>query len=618
MNTIAFAEYELRRYTAQMGIYPEVELGVDETLFDPSRFRNFDPSLDDAFKIEVVNNKGQIRATNPRAVLMGVYHFLKSQGCRFLRPGKDGEYVPLIAHTKDCTETVYAKYRHRGTTNWAMRSGMDCTFDYLDWLPKVMMNTYMIEYVDYYQSILGTYRFKENPYKQEKAITRELYDRWDKEITAEIQKRGLIRHGGGHGFTGMMMEGITETKNEFHIADTKDETKCLNTEILAQVNGKRELFHGVPLNTNLCLSQEQVRRQFAQNVYECAKAHPEIDYLHVWLADSFSNYCECEACRKLNQSDWYVMLMNEIDRVLTENHSKQKIVFLVYFELLYPPKQERIRNKDRFVMLFCPFGRDFRKSYAEYVPREYTPALNQFTWDDMNGDLYLAQLRDWKKVFDGECIVFDYSLYDATNHLDLTKLNQTAVTVADTLHLEKLGLDGKIECGNIFTLSPVGLMLNGIAQGLFYGTKISEKEHFLDAFGPNEAAYELLYSIKDVPPYAYLKGDTKELSSQEIQELKVALARVREFRNGLYEFLPENMFHRKSYAFLLYYLEIIQFVFEVIEEKVDNRLNKDCQEYVERLRELVFRVEALMPAYFSGIDCFDYLCGFFKQLGKVE
>ncbi len=112
---------------------------------------------------------------------------------------------------------------------------------------------------------------------------------------------------------------------------------------------------------------------------------------------------------KLNQSDWYVMLMNEIDSVLTKNHSKQKIVFLVYFELLYPPKQERIINEDRFVMLFCPYGRDFRKSYDEYTPREYTPALNKFTWDDMNGDLYLSQLSDWKKVFNGESIVFDYN-----------------------------------------------------------------------------------------------------------------------------------------------------------------------------------------------------------------
>lgn len=330
MNTVNFAEYELKRYTAQMGIYPQIVLKVNVDEFDSLKFKNFDASLDDAFQIDVADNKGEICGTNPRALLMGVYHFLKIQGCRFLRPGKDGEYVPLVERTMDCSETVYAKYRHRGTTDWGLSGGIDCVFDYIDWLPKVMMNSYMIEYTDYYQNVVNRYRFNENPYKQPKGITRELYDRWDKEITEEIKKRGLLRHGAGHGFTGMMMEGITETKNQYQIADTKDETKCLNPEILAEIGGKRELFKGVPLNTNLCLSQESVRRKFAQNVYEYSVQHPEIDYLHVWLADSFSNYCECENCRKLNQSDWYVMLLNEIDRVLTEHNSKQKIVFYCY------------------------------------------------------------------------------------------------------------------------------------------------------------------------------------------------------------------------------------------------------------------------------------------------
>lgn len=258
-------------------------------------------------------------------------------------------------------------------------------------------------------------------------------------------------------------------------------------------------------------------------------------------------------------------------------------------------------------MLFCPYGRDFTKSYDEYTPREYTPALNKFTWDDMNGDLYLSQLSDWKKLFDGESIVFDYSLYDDTNYFDLTNLRQTPVTVRGTLYLEKLGLNGKLECGNVVTMSPTALMLNGVAQGLFYGTKISEKEYFRDAFGPNEVVYELLDSIKNVPPYDYLKGKRTELTFDEKKELSDAIKRIHEFRNGLYEFGPDNVFHRKNYEFLLYYLEIVEYVFGLIAQNADYVLKDDCDAYVEKLRKMVFRAEERMPAYFSGIDFFNYM-----------
>jgi len=607
MNTLKFAEYELKKYTAQMGIYPQISLEVNENKFDTSKFRNYDASLDDAFKIKVKEETGNIYATNPRALLMGVYHFLKMQGCRFLRPGKDGEYIPLRDKTKDCNTTVYAKYRHRGTTDWAISGGINCTFEYLDWLPKVMMNTYMIEHTDYYQAVLGRYRYKDNPYKQEKLIARELYQRWDKEITAEIKKRGLIRHGAGHGFTIMMMDGITETKTEYAIADTHDETKCTNPEVLAEINGKRDLFKGVPLNTNLCLSQEKVRRGLALKVYEYSLQHPEIDYLHVWLADSYSNYCECENCRKLNQSDWYVMLMNDIDKVFTEHNSKQKIVFLIYFELLYPPKQEKIINEDRFVMLFCPFGRDFSKSYNDYTPREYTPALNKYTLSDMDGDLYLAQLSDWQKVFKGECIVFDYSLFDGTNHLDITNLIQTPVTAKSTVQLGILGMAGKIECGNVVSMTPTGLMLNAVAEGLFFGTEIDVKTYFKDAFGENERVSKLLESIKSTLPFDYANCERESLSPSELSEIKSALNKIKEFKNALYEFEPENIFYRRNYEFFLYYLDAIEFLFEVIVKKENGLSDSEKEAYVEELRRIAFRTESLMPQYFSGTDFFDYM-----------
>ena len=85
MKTLEFAQYELQRYAATMGINPEISFAVDVGAFDTSRFFRFDAKYDDAFSIDVKNGKGTIVATNERSVLFGVYHFLKRQGCRLVK-----------------------------------------------------------------------------------------------------------------------------------------------------------------------------------------------------------------------------------------------------------------------------------------------------------------------------------------------------------------------------------------------------------------------------------------------------------------------------------------------------------------------------------------------------
>ena len=52
--------------------------------------------------IDVTDGKGRIAGSNPRSVLLGVYRFLEEAGCRWLRPGTDGDYVPkrALGHDK--------------------------------------------------------------------------------------------------------------------------------------------------------------------------------------------------------------------------------------------------------------------------------------------------------------------------------------------------------------------------------------------------------------------------------------------------------------------------------------------------------------------------------------
>ncbi len=57
------------------------------------KFDILDYKQDDAIEINIKNGYGYIAGSNNRSILIGVYKFLEKLGCKFLRPGKDGEKI---------------------------------------------------------------------------------------------------------------------------------------------------------------------------------------------------------------------------------------------------------------------------------------------------------------------------------------------------------------------------------------------------------------------------------------------------------------------------------------------------------------------------------------------
>ena len=62
-----------------------------------------DPELDDVLYIDCDERGGIISGNNTRSVLLSVYEYLRQNGCRWLMPGIDGEYIP----TKDIAPVKY-------------------------------------------------------------------------------------------------------------------------------------------------------------------------------------------------------------------------------------------------------------------------------------------------------------------------------------------------------------------------------------------------------------------------------------------------------------------------------------------------------------------------------
>ncbi len=587
MTTLEFAAQELKDYAVKMGASWDIALCVDPERFDKTRFSHFDSELDDAFAIDVKEGAGSICATNGRSVLFGVYHFLKAQGCRFFRPGEDGEYVPVIERVADCTDTVYAYNRHRGVADGGCNGGVEAMVALIRWLPKVMFNTYFIEMTDPFWAMVFAYRAGTNPYKTTKEITREEFNGYMALITEELRLRGILRHGAGHGWTMMLMEGVGELKNKLQLLALDEHPVCTNPEVLPMIGGKRMIWDNTPLNTHLCLSNKAVRAAFVQNVCNFAAEHPEIDYLHVWLGDSFANFCECDDCAAMTPTDWYVLLLNEIDAELTRRGSEQKIVFLAYFELMYPPVVQRLNNAKRFTMLYCPYGRDFTVPYRDIRPTAYTPALNNtFTWEDMNAGYYLQQLKDWQKVFDGDSVMFDYTTYDRASYLDMIGLNTARILADDATFIKGLGLGGRIECGNTRAMMPTPYNFLSLAHGLFYGKPLDEKALFEDLFGKDEPISEVLCRIKDVIPREVVLHE-RVLTDGEKAALQGAVKELAVLSKTLEAYAPQTVFQKTQCRNAAEYFSLIGTAFAALANNTDERL--------EELRLSAFRLEQKLP-----------------------
>ena len=100
--TLVYAGRELCKYLDKMLGFPcgilvtaerPEDLPVIELKVDPALAPVTDPELDDAISIRVTEGVGFIAGTNPRAVLLGVYRFLRALGCRFIRPKTEGEII---------------------------------------------------------------------------------------------------------------------------------------------------------------------------------------------------------------------------------------------------------------------------------------------------------------------------------------------------------------------------------------------------------------------------------------------------------------------------------------------------------------------------------------------
>lgn len=470
------AETAVSRKTISLGLFPDAECS----------------SREDAYEIKIHQLNGHIKGSNPRSVLLGVYQYLTLLGCRFLRPGKEYEWIPSISDAEmeklQISQRQKARYRHRGVCI----EGADAPeniLEFIDWLPKLGYNTFFLQFELPYAFLNLWYSHKNNPLKDAEPFSLEKAEEISALLDRELQKRSLKHHRVGHGWTCSVLGENTLgwVPSENRLAEEKEDMTAL-------INGKRGFFQGIPINTNLCYSNPKVIASFAKAVADYAVLHHEVDYLHVWLADASNNHCECDACKKSLPSDLYVHILNEIDAALTEKHLDTKIVFLIYEELLWAPIKEKLLHPHRFVMMFAPISRTFLQSYEipEQLPEPVPYSRNQITLP-VNLEENLSSLAQWQKVFQGDAFDYDYPLGRA-HYGDMGYLHIARIIYEDISRLSDLKLNGYISCQELRCFLPNGLP-NYIMGKCLFGTDSSfeelAEEYFRAAYGKD---WNLCYS----------------------------------------------------------------------------------------------------------------------------
>ncbi len=556
-----------------------------------------DVSLDDILHIDCCAKGGIIAGSNPRSVLLAVYRYLQENGCRWLFPGIDGEFIPI----KDAEPVKYHKMascRYRRQCN-EVAEYQPNMFEAIDFTPKIGMNIFMIEFDNpkaYYDSY---YNHRANDTNREpEPVNPETVLQWKRQCEAEMSKRGLQFHDMGHGWTAESF-GI-DTTDGWVAKDDDEIVPPESRKYVAMINGERKLWHGVALNTNFCMSNPEARKKVALKVADYSEQATNVDYLHVWLADSSKNHCECDECRKMIPTDWYIMLMNDIDEELTARGLPTRIVCICYVDTTWAPEKITLKNPDRFSLLVAAISRDYTEpvdanldvSKIEIKPYE----LNKSKLPGSVNE-YLAHAKMWRDMCPIPAFVYEYHFW-VPQYRDMGVFDSAKIIYDDIRGYKAQGCDGIVEDGSQRSFFPNGFCFYVYGQTLF-DTEVDfealKEDYFSTAYGEDwrevAAFFEKLGKAAD---YRYLNAKLSSDPEKSPYYNPAFAQSLREVATIVDEFAPfveahKNMPKRAqtvAYRILKVYLEYCKGLSKVLVLKAMGAGVESQRAYYEFLNDI--------------------------------
>ena len=464
------------------------------------------PQLDDIVHIDTNENGGIIAGSNDRSVLLAVYEYLKKNGCRWLFPGVDGEFIPI----RDMKPVQYHKkadMRYRGQCNEGAES-QQIMLESIDFTPKVGLNSYMLEfdipkiYYDWY------YNHRYNTENREpEPVSEDTVLQWKRVCEVEFAKRGIMMHDMGHGWNAEPF-GISSVGGW-----NKDEENPIPEETrqyLAELNGVRGLHNGIALNTQFCMSNPKARKIVIDYICKYAETATNVDLLKISLADGQKGHCECPECRKMRPADWYVVMLNELDEEMTARNLPSRLGFSSYSDTAYEPEYEHIKNPSRFMLTFAPITRSYTYS-APIHPRveKLTPYIRNVSGRIPTLEESLHRFDLWREKAACDTYVYDYYFWKhqfyAPGVFSLAKRIREDVFAYRDNGFHGMVVDGSQRCyfPNAFSFYVYGSVLFDNDLTLEQLTE----DYFSHAYGDQwQTVVEFLQEIDRLMPQTYLEA----------------------------------------------------------------------------------------------------------------
>ena len=514
--TVDFAAEELKKYIRMMSPDESVTISANKDAKDGFRLglmQDFgldvsdakDVKLDDIIYIDTDSRGGIIAGSNPRSILIAVYEMLRQNGCRWLFPGVDGEYVPS-------KKLDAVKYRHLADLRFrgpCLEGSVhqEALLDTIDFMPKVGMNMFMVQFLVPIFFYRRYYNHWSSEVRKSENIDRATTMRWIAMAECELEKRGLHYHAIGHGWTAAPFGIDTSTGwTSVDPSTVSDEQK----RYLAMTDGKRDLYGGVPTNTQFCMSSPEARKIVAEYIADYADVHRNVNYLHVWLADSKNNHCECDVCKKKTASDWYMMLLNDIDDALTKKNLDTRIVFAVYTDTTFAPLTERIKNPDRFALMMAPISRSYTKTLTEGAKIDLKPYVRNKIVMPATLDEYMANFGNRKKCWSGVSFCFEYYFW-LHQYKDLSTVTIAKRIYEDITAYRNNGLDGLMGCGTQRAYFPSGFAYYVFARAQYDKNLTFDElltDFFTVAYGEDwKKILDYFTTLGDAFGFGYMEGE---------------------------------------------------------------------------------------------------------------
>ena len=454
------------------------ELGLDESDLD-------DAMVDDIIDVKIKNLTGYIAGSNERSILMGVYRYCESMGVRYIRPGEDGDYIPS-ADPSVCSFELRKKadYPFRGECCEGAIS-YEHMRNTVYWLPKIGMNMYMIEGTVPYTYMHKWYGHVYNTKLRTpgQVTDYDMLQGYVNRLERDVKRCGLQLHTLGHDWMFRKL-GINHADPKAQdLAMSKLTDKDM--ELFAEVGGKRGLFGNSPFYTHFCYSNPAARKLMVDTILEYLDEKPHVDFVHTWLADATNNQCECAECQKHEPSDWFVIFLNELDEALTARGSDAKIIFIAYVDTVRPPREFKLTNPKRFILVSA-MGGFYEEGYKNEECTEEIPPFERNNFKTFSAPLRMKCHREWKKICGNiPSFIYEYRYY-TDMYCDLSQMRVSRETARDMKALTDVNFNGCISDQTHRMYMPTSLPLITMGKTLFDRSTDFDNlkgDYFTSAFG---------------------------------------------------------------------------------------------------------------------------------------